>query len=77
MCYFLDEEYLSQVFLVLKKVHFGAYYVDMGVAWCLATARAKFDLPVREFVAAAGLPAGVVKKYEQKVRDSLREKKKI
>lgn len=77
MCYFLDEEYLSQVFLVLKKVHFGAYYVDMGVAWCLATARAKFDLPVREFVVAAGLPAGVVKKYEQKVRDSLREKKKI
>ena len=75
MCYFLDEEYLPQVFQVLKKVHFGAYYVDMGVAWCLATARAKFDLPVQEFVAAAGLPAGVVKKYEQKVRDSLRDKK--
>ncbi len=72
MCYFLDEEYLPQVFQVLKRVHFGAYYVDMAVAWCLATARAKFDLPVQEFVAAAGLPAGVVKKYEQKVRDSRR-----
>ena len=77
MCYFLDEEYLPQVFQALEKVHYGAYYVDMGVAWCLATARAKFDLPVQEFVLAAGLPAGVVKKYEQKVRDSLRVKKQL
>ncbi len=72
MCRFLNEKYLPRVFEVLKSVEFGAYYVDMAVAWCLATARAKFDVPVQEFVAGAGLPAGVVKKYEQKVRDSLR-----
>lgn len=75
MCRFLNEEYLPRVFEVLKRVEFGAYYVDMAVAWCLATARAKFDVPVLEFVAGAGLPAGVVKKYEQKVRDSLRMRK--
>lgn len=75
MCRFLNEEYLPRVFEVLKSVEFGAYYVDMAVAWCLATARAKFDVPVQEFVAGAGLPAGVVKKYEQKVRDSLRMRK--
>ena len=75
MCRFLNKEYLPQVFEVLKGVEFGAYYVDMAVAWCLATARAKFDVPVQEFVAGAGLPAGVVKKYEQKVRDSLRMRK--
>lgn len=75
MSYFLSEEYLPRVFEALRKVHFGAYYVDMGVAWCLATARAKFDLQTQEFVAQAGLPVGVVKKYEQKVRDSLRMRK--
>ena len=75
MCRFLNEEYLPRVFEVLKRVEFGAYYVDMAVAWCLATARAKFDVPVLEFVAGAGLPAGVVKIYEQKVRDSLRIRK--
>ena len=75
MSYFLCEEYLERVFDVLAKVHFGDYYVDMGVAWCLATARAKFDLQTQEFVAGAGLPAGVIKKYEQKVRDSLRVRK--
>ncbi len=72
MSYFLVPEYLERVFEVLGKVQFGDYYVDMGVAWCLATARAKFDTQTQEFVAGAGLPAGVVKKYEQKVRDSLR-----
>ena len=75
MSYFLCEEYLERVFDVLAKVHFGDYYMDMGVAWCLATARAKFDLQTQEFVAGAGLPAGVIKKYEQKVRDSLRIRK--
>ncbi len=75
MSYFLTEDWLPRVFEVLGKVHFGAYYVDMGVAWCLATARAKFDLQTQEFVAQAGLPAGVIKKYEQKVRDSLRIRK--
>ena len=75
MCRFLNEKYLPRVFEVLKSVEFGAYYVDMAVAWCLATARAKFDVPVQEFVAGAGMPAGVVKKYEQKVRDSLRIRK--
>ena len=75
MSYFLVPKYLERVFKVLGKVQYGDYYVDMGVAWCLATARAKFDLQTQEFVARAGLPAGVVKKYEQKVRDSLRVKR--
>ena len=72
MSYFLVPEYLERVFEVLGKVRYGDYYVDMGVAWCLATARGKFDRQTQEFVARAGLPAGVIKKYEQKVRDSLR-----
>lgn len=75
MSYFLTEDWLPRVFEALRKVYFGAYYVDMGVAWCLATARAKFDLHTQEFVAQAGLPVGVIKKYEQKVRDSLRIRK--
>lgn len=75
MSYFLTEEWLPRVFEALRRVKPGAYYVDMGVAWCLATARAKFDLQTQEFVAQACFPAGVIKKYEQKVRDSLRIRK--
>ena len=71
MSYFLVPEYIGKVFEVLSRVRKGDYYVDMAVAWCLATARAKFDAQTQAFVAGAGLPAGVLKKYEQKVRDSL------
>ena len=71
MSYFLVPEYVGKVFEVLARVRKGDYYVDMAVAWCLATARAKFDAQTQAFVAGAGLPAGVLKKYEQKVRDSL------
>lgn len=72
MSYFLTEEYLDRVFDALANVQFGAYYVDMGVAWTLATARAKFDKQTCSFIERENLPAGVVKKYEQKVRDSRR-----
>ena len=71
MSYFLTEEYIGEVLLQMEKARKGDYYVDMAVAWCLATARAKFDAQTQAFVAGAGLPAGVLKKYEQKVRDSL------
>ena len=71
MSYFLVPEYVGKVFEAIGKVRKGDYYVDMAVAWCLATARTKFDAQTQAFVAGAGLPAGVIKKYEQKVRDSL------
>ena len=76
MSYFLTEEYIGEVLLQMEKVCKGDYYVDMAVAWCLATARAKFDAKTQEFVRNATLTSGVIKKYEQKVRDSLRIIKK-
>lgn len=72
MSYFLTEEYIGKVLLQMEKVRKGDYYVDMAVAWCLATARAKFDENTQEFVRNACLTPSVIKKYEQKVRDSLR-----
>ena len=72
MSYFLTEEYIGKVLLQMEKVRKGDYYVDMAVAWCLATARAKFDEKTQEFVRNACLTPSVIKKYEQKVRDSLR-----
>lgn len=75
MSYFLTEEYIERVLLQMEKVRKGDYYVDMAVAWCLATARAKFDERTQEFVRNATLTPSVIKKYEQKVRDSLRVKK--
>ena len=69
MSYFLTEEYIERVLLQMEKVRKGDYYVDMAVAWCLATARAKFDERTQEFLRNATLTPSVIKKYEQKVTD--------
>lgn len=72
MSYFLCGEYIGKVFEALEKVQKGDYYVDMAVAWCLATAKVNFEAQTEEFVGRGTLPPGVVKKFRQKVRDSLR-----
>jgi 3-methyladenine DNA glycosylase AlkD len=72
MSYFLRGEYIGKVFEALEKVQKGDYYVDKAVAWCLATPKVNFDAQTEEFVGRGTLPPGVVKKFRQKVRDSLR-----
>ena len=48
------------------------YYVQMGVAWLLATALAKFPDATRAFVRSSNLPEDIVKLYIRKARESLR-----
>jgi 3-methyladenine DNA glycosylase AlkD len=48
------------------------YYVRMAVAWCLATALAKFPDLTRSFVRTTSLPADVIKLYVRKARESFR-----
>ena len=46
------------------------YYVRMAVAWCLATALAKFPDLTRAFVRTTTLPEDVIKLYVRKARES-------
>ena len=48
------------------------YYVRMAVAWCLATALAKFPDLTRAFVRNTSLPEDVIKLYVRKARESFR-----
>lgn len=48
------------------------YYVRMGVAWCLATALAKFPDDTRAYLRHSALPADVLKLYARKARESFR-----
>ena len=48
------------------------YYVRMAVAWCLATALAKFPDLTLAFVRTTSLPADVIKLYVRKARESFR-----
>ncbi|MDR2191349.1 MAG: DNA alkylation repair protein [Endomicrobium sp.] len=42
MAGYLEKDYIDRVFLALKKVKSGGYYVKMGLAWLFATAAVKF-----------------------------------
>ncbi len=48
------------------------YYVKMGVAWCLATALAKFPEETRGYLRHSNLPEDVLRLYVRKARESFR-----
>lgn len=48
------------------------YYVRMGVAWCLATALAKFPDDTRAYLRHSRLPEDVIRLYVRKARESFR-----
>lgn len=42
LSHYMTEAYIGQVFPVLDSLYSGDYYAQMGIAWALATAMAKF-----------------------------------
>ena len=85
MCYLMTKEWLPIVFhqleaLDLSKIQSeytslpSPYYVQMGMAWFLATALAKFPDETRKFVKASTLTDDVKRLYVRKARESFRTK---
>lgn len=80
MCHFMNEEYLPRIFFRFDALDFGKiqseyqspYYVRMGVAWCLATALAKFPDETRAYLRHSRLPQDVIRLYVRKARESFR-----
>ena len=83
MCYLMKEEWLPAVFgqleaLDLSKIQSeytslpSPYYVQMGMAWLLATALAKFPDETRTFVNQSSLTEDVKRLYARKARESFR-----
>lgn len=50
LSHFLNEEYIDKVLEIVKELTFDAYYTKMGVAWCIATAYAKFPEKTYKFM---------------------------
>lgn len=76
MSSYLDDEYIDEVFAALTTVsQWGHYYVDMGVAWLVATAMAKCRDKTVEYLENDGrkvLNKSAYNKALQKMRDSYR-----
>lgn len=76
---YLDEEHIDKVFAAFCEVElWGEYYVDMAVAWLVATAMAKCRDKTVEYMQTEGkrvLSKFAYNKALQKMRESLRVSK--
>ena len=76
MSNYLDDEHIDHVFEALATItQWGHYYVDMGVAWLIATAMAKCRDKTVEYMEGDGknvLNKFTYNKALQKMRDSYR-----
>ena len=72
MSHFLVEEYVGRVLDTMNRLRYPGYYTRMGVAWCVATAYAKFPRETMGFMRENGLDDWTYNKAIQKMRESYR-----
>lgn len=72
MSHFLVPEYIGKVLDVMNILQFDGYYKKMGVAWCVATAYAKFPKETAVYLADNKLQDWTYNKAIQKMCESYR-----
>ncbi len=72
MSHFLVDDYYEQVLSVMEKLDNPGYYTQMGVAWCVATAYAKYPQPTMAFLKRCRLSDWTFNKSIQKMIESYR-----
>lgn len=72
MSHFLVDEYIQQVLEVMNQLKYDAYYTKMGVAWCVATAYAKYPKETYAFLLDNQLDDWTFNKSIQKMIESYR-----
>lgn len=72
MSHFMVEEYIDKVLNIMNRLQYPGYYTKMGVAWCIATAYAKFPKETYAFMVDNQLDDWTYNKAIQKMRESYR-----
>ena len=72
MSHFLVPEYIDKVLGVMDMLQYDGYYTKMGVAWCVATAYAKFPKETAAYLADNKLQDWTYNKAIQKMCESYR-----
>ncbi len=68
--YFINEEYLSQIFTEIMNVRCKKYYTQMAVAWLLSMCYAKFPNETFEFLKTHKIDVDILAKTTRKIFDS-------
>ncbi len=72
LSHFLTDDYIEPVLAVLNRLSCDAYYAKMGVAWCAATAYAKYPRQTYAFLLENQLDDWTFNKSIQKMTESFR-----
>lgn len=72
MSHFLVDEYIDRVLECMNNLKYDAYYTKMGVAWCVATAYAKYPEKTHKFLLYNELDDWTFNKSIQKMTESFR-----
>lgn len=72
MSHFLVPEYIGKVLSVMDTLQYDGYYTKMGVAWCVATAYAKFPKETAAYLEDNKLSDWTYNKAIQKMCESYR-----
>ena len=72
MSHFLVPEYIDKVLEVMDTLQYDGYYTRMGVAWCVATAYAKFPKETAAYLEDNKLQDWTYNKAIQKMCESYR-----
>lgn len=72
LSHFLVDEYIDRVLVMMNSLKADAYYTKMGVAWCVATAYAKYPKQTQSFLRNNSLDDWTYNKSIQKMLESYR-----
>lgn len=72
MSYYIEKEYLDEIFEMCSKVENKEYYVQMGQAWLVSTLFIKFRDETLEYLKDNSLDKWTQNKAIQKIRESFR-----
>ena len=72
LSHFLNDEYIDEVISILDKLKRPSYMAKMGIAWALATAMAKYEDKVLNYLESSSLDDWTYNKALSKMKESFR-----
>ena len=72
LSYFIEKEYLSQIFQHFNEIQHDGYYVKMAVAWAISMIYIRYPVETTEFLHQNSLDDFTYNKALQKITESYR-----
>ncbi len=73
--YFIEKEYLNEIFKILNNFSHEKYYAKMGAAWLISICFIKYPRKTEEFLKTTKIDNETFNKAIQKISDSYRVEK--